>query len=699
MKDTGPIYPSGPVNPDPDVIKPTPQFVKQVYRSIAAIVLFVVTYVALFVAALALATGACILGVSVMSFGKSFLILLCGLGIIIAGLMLVFFIIKFMFKRTPVNNGGRIEISRDEQPDLFAFIDRLTDETGAQKPKKIFISAVVNASVSYNSSFWSMFLPVRKNLNIGLGLVNALNMSEFKAVMAHEFGHFSQRSMKFGSYVYNVNKVIYNMLYDNDSYINLLNRWAKLHSIFYIFAKINYYLIQGIQQILRGVYVVLNKTYLKLSREMEFHADAMAAFASGSNNAISSFNRIAIASATYDNLLDYWNYKFGDNKRALNFYTQHQEVIKLYARDNDLAIDDYGLPVVEGEPDLLKSSDVVIEEQWSSHPSDADRESRLAQTGLTAEVMTQPAWMLFRDREALQQTITNVLYENTEQKPGMAVVDVKEFVQEFTKEIADNSYNADYKGYYNGRNIAEFDLETATADGAIATGKTFAEIFSNEKTVIPKIIRRLEQDRVILDNIKLNKDVKTFDYKGIKYQNYEAGNIQELIDGEVAKKQQELQDLDKEAFMFFYQSAGDEQRSTLKHKYQLLYKYQQAAEADYKLYGEAMTAMQPVYTKMKPEQIEQTLARVNQLEVPIRRRLKEFVADVEIQPFITEEQIKDVNKYAGRPISYYENGDYNNYAIQNFNKALNIYINVITRRIYEVKKDLLNFQLQTNKAK
>jgi len=32
----------------------------------------------------------------------------------------------------------------------------------------------------YNSSFWSMFLPVRKNLEIGLGLVNSINISEFK---------------------------------------------------------------------------------------------------------------------------------------------------------------------------------------------------------------------------------------------------------------------------------------------------------------------------------------------------------------------------------------------------------------------------------------------------------------------------------------------------------------------------------------
>jgi hypothetical protein len=40
-----------------------------------------------------------------------------------------------------------------------------------------------------------MFLPVRKKLEIGVGPVNSINASELKAVIAHEFVHFSKRSM------------------------------------------------------------------------------------------------------------------------------------------------------------------------------------------------------------------------------------------------------------------------------------------------------------------------------------------------------------------------------------------------------------------------------------------------------------------------------------------------------------------------
>jgi len=59
-------------------------------------------------------------------------------------------------------------------------------------------------------------LPGRKNLVIGLGLVNRLNLSEFKAVLAHEFGHFSQNSMKLGSYVYTSNRIIGEIVFGRD---------------------------------------------------------------------------------------------------------------------------------------------------------------------------------------------------------------------------------------------------------------------------------------------------------------------------------------------------------------------------------------------------------------------------------------------------------------------------------------------------
>jgi len=60
----------------------------------------------------------------------------------------------------------------------------------------------VNASVSYDLSLINFIIPSKKNLEIGLGLVNVLTVCELTAVLAHEFGHFTQRSMAVGRWLY-----------------------------------------------------------------------------------------------------------------------------------------------------------------------------------------------------------------------------------------------------------------------------------------------------------------------------------------------------------------------------------------------------------------------------------------------------------------------------------------------------------------
>ncbi|WP_435523453.1 M48 family metalloprotease, partial [Chryseobacterium indoltheticum] len=72
-----------------------------------------------------------------------------------------------------------------------------------------------------------MFFPIQKNLTIGVGLINTTTKQELKAILSHEFGHFSQRSMKVGSYVYNVNQIIFNLVNDDASYRNSIEKFAS----------------------------------------------------------------------------------------------------------------------------------------------------------------------------------------------------------------------------------------------------------------------------------------------------------------------------------------------------------------------------------------------------------------------------------------------------------------------------------------
>ncbi|MGB5980858.1 MAG: M48 family metalloprotease [Nonlabens sp.] len=177
--------------------------------AIGAIILFIFLYTAL-VAALGWLTYYAFI-YEITSINK--LTILLKIGAIAGAGMLIVFTVKFIFKLKNTQPVNRIKIDLESNPKLKHFVMQICKETGAPQPKNVYADPDVNAYVSYTNMWMSLFLPTRKNLTIGLGLVSCLNLSEFKAVIAHEFGHFSQRSTKIGSYIISANTIIHDMIY------------------------------------------------------------------------------------------------------------------------------------------------------------------------------------------------------------------------------------------------------------------------------------------------------------------------------------------------------------------------------------------------------------------------------------------------------------------------------------------------------
>jgi len=190
------VYPAGPTNCPEDLTRPTASYKRQAWLAMLGLLGFVALYLALAVwfswSAVTLLMQAFPLG-----FG-GLLQWVTGL----SALFLAVFMIKALFF---VRKGGEpddLEVNAEQEPALFEFLHTLADEAGAPRPHRVFLSARVNAAVFYDLSIKNLLFPSRKNLEIGLGLVNILSLSEFKAVLAHEFGHFAQRSMAVGNWVY-----------------------------------------------------------------------------------------------------------------------------------------------------------------------------------------------------------------------------------------------------------------------------------------------------------------------------------------------------------------------------------------------------------------------------------------------------------------------------------------------------------------
>jgi len=573
MQDSTALYPAGPSSVPESAIKPGKKFRSEVSKVLGSIFLFFLVYVLLMLFALALAAVCIYAGIMVIGALTSFLGIIAGLGIISVGIMVLFFLIKFIFSVKKFDTSTSIELEESAQPELFAFIRQLTKDTQTPFPRKIMLSPEVNACVFYNDSFWSMLFPVRKNLQIGLALVNTLTISEFKAVMAHEFGHFSQRSMKLGSFVYNVNKVIYNMLYENNSFGRFLEGYSQLHWAISFFMTITVTIIKGIQQILQQMYSLVNKRYMALSREMEFHADAVAASVSGSSELINALRKIEMSSGFFQVVITEANELASVKNKVSNLYDAHDSIMERYAEEHGLPRQN-GVPVpTEKSLHSMNASRIVIKNQWASHPEREDREKHLEELAIEATADDRSSWLLFKDKDLLQKQMTGIAYKALEDQDQFTEIDRVAFAASFDEKAETYKLPDSFRGYYDDRKMAALDIDMMFANVA-AVGDTsrqmFSQLFDEEAAALPVRVANTKQDVQILEAIVQKRiDLKTFDFDGSKYKRSEAATILNGLNQELTTLQSELDTADQERMIFFAGAAkaiGEQQFIQLRER-------------------------------------------------------------------------------------------------------------------------------------
>ncbi len=552
------FYPPSPQYVPPSLTQPSKAYAANIGKVMGSIVLFILLYVLLLVASVFMLYYGVIVGFFIVTLRVNLLTIGAGAGIVALTVMFCWFLIKFIFKTHRNENPQRMEIFAKDYPELFAFIHQVAAEVKAPKPKRVFLSPDVNACVFYDSSFLSLFLPVSKNLEIGLGLVNSLNMSEFKAVLAHEFGHFSQRSMKLGSYTYTVNRILYNLIYEYDNWDETLVKWAEVGGVFSWFALITFRLVQGVRWILRKAYEQINLAYMSLSREMEYHADSIAVSLAGSEAISSALRRIEFGSSAYQSTMTQLNRLAQEKIQTNNAFVNHKGMIAYLAKEFELQQVE-GLPVISDE--MLKkytqSSRVYIKDQWASHPSLAEREAHIFKIPVETPIDQQSPWLLFGNTESIQQKLTQLLYstdlsesEKSEQKQASETQQL--IVEHLEKKQLDPVYN----GYYSNRYLEVFDVEAASQNSALAVTTQAEQLFTDEiKEKITFYINN-QQD---LDTLASLRDghmqARTFDFDGAKYQIADSARLFTQLEQEIKEQQQWLRHQDENVFRFYYHKA------------------------------------------------------------------------------------------------------------------------------------------------
>lgn len=315
---------------------------------------------------------------------------------IIAGIITVFFMVKPLIAPRIIPFPTR-ELRPEDEPLLFEFLYAVCNTLGAPCPSRVEIEMACNASASFRRGFLSL-LRDDLVLSIGMPLAGNLPIQEFAAVMAHEFGHFSQRaSMRLFYIVERVNLWFACVVYERDSWDARLEAGGEnagcLMGLTTIIATVAVYLSRRVLWCLMWVGSAISSY---TSRQMEYHADACAARFAGSE----ALERMM----HHSSLLGYADTVAADYMMAR---------LREYGDPTSKVPADYSKVVEMFAEDILKRtggrSTVTPRKTglFDTHPSDLDRIERvraLKEPGVFH--LKGPASALFRDFDRLAKRMS-----------------------------------------------------------------------------------------------------------------------------------------------------------------------------------------------------------------------------------------------------------------------------------------------------
>jgi Zn-dependent protease with chaperone function len=144
---------------------------------------------------------------------------------IFAGVVLLFFMVKPFFTRRRIADRPFI-VRREDEPLLYQFVDQLCETLGSKRPVHIEIDCQLNAAAGYKGVL--SLITGRMFLVIGLPLVAGMEVQQFAGILAHELGHFSQRSSTRMVYIIrNINHWFTRVVFERDKWDMALLRASR----------------------------------------------------------------------------------------------------------------------------------------------------------------------------------------------------------------------------------------------------------------------------------------------------------------------------------------------------------------------------------------------------------------------------------------------------------------------------------------
>jgi len=263
-------------------------------------------------------------------------------------------------------------LERSSYPQLFAEIDGIAAALNEPVPPEVYLVGDVNAFVADRGGI--LGIGSRRIMGLGLPLLATMTVSQFRAVLAHEFAHYYGGDTSLGPWVYKTKSSIVRV-FENIGSVGKLARIAILGVMYLIVAHLlKWYFI--------GFLSVINL----VSRRQEFRADELACMVAGRKNLIDGLQTIHRTSAAWPS---YWEH----------------EVAPILGEGNLVAVGD-GLTRFMSVPQISEAIDKTLEKRlreektqpYDTHPPLRDRiDAAMAFPADAASQDSRPAAILLGD--------------------------------------------------------------------------------------------------------------------------------------------------------------------------------------------------------------------------------------------------------------------------------------------------------------
>ncbi|PJZ77730.1 M48 family metallopeptidase [Leptospira neocaledonica] len=549
------VYPENPLHVPKDLTIPTKNHKRNLWLAVVGLIGFAIVYIAI----TAWFTWATYYLVSV-GFRSKNSDIFTFISALASG-MIAFFMLKALFFVKKGEISQEYEVKEESEPQLFRFLYRLADETGAPRPHRVFLSSRVNACVFYDLSILNFFFPSKKNLEIGLGLVNVLTISELKAVLAHEFGHFAQRSMAVGNWVYIAQQIAAHIIARRDALDNFLKSWSytdlRLAWIFWIMRIA----IWSLRASLETIFNLVLMAQHALSREMEFQADLVAVSVTGSDALIHALHKLQAADSTWDSAQSFFYRQAQEHKATANIFKVHLRTIDHMGR----ILNDPGycrvtvLPETNASEHRVFTTDIAQPpKMWATHPYNHERENNAKRRYISAKLDDRESWVIFDNPEELKEKFMKKLLINFPEEVSTDEGLIGKLDEEYQQEYL----NSKYRGAYLGRSFtlyAErpenfFDLKIESLSNTLK--ELYPPVLSEDLEKLRNLERELGLLSALRDGFLVPPD-GVIRFRGAEIKKRELPKSIETIRQEYEQALQRVFDHDKLCHSAYFQAAKE----------------------------------------------------------------------------------------------------------------------------------------------